>query len=109
MYDLNLALDHLMTRLNAGIPTATIETRKSYQAVPAQASEMLVSAVEFAVVAAANLGKLRKIRLDNGFSTIGEGFSGLMSNISPSYAYLSADLQFDNELVGMLRACPVEP
>jgi CheY-like chemotaxis protein len=102
MYDLNLALDQLMSRLNVDLPTTTIETRKSYRAVPAQAFEMMVSAVESVLFAAANVAPLRKIRMDNGFSTIGDGFSGLMSSGSPSYAYLAADLQYESELSGTL-------
>jgi CheY-like chemotaxis protein len=102
MYDLNLALDHLMTRLNTTFPSLTIETRKSYRAVPAQDFEMLAFAVEDLVVSAAQLARAKKVRLENGFSAIGEGFSGLMSDASASYAYIAADLQFEEDLSGPL-------
>jgi CheY-like chemotaxis protein len=102
MYDLNLALDHLMSQLHTSFPNLTIETRKSYRAVPAQDFEMLASAVEAVIVSAVRLSKAKKLRLENGFSTIGEGFSGLMSHASASYAYVAVDLQFEDELSGPL-------
>lgn len=98
MYDLNQAIDHLAARLHTTCPGLTIETRKSYRSVPAEDCESLASAVETVVVSAAQLACARKVRLENGFSPLGEGFSGLMSNASASYAYFSADLQFEEEL-----------
>ena len=102
MYDLNLALDQLMSQLDQSLPGVTLEVRKTYRAVPAQAFEMLTAGVEAVFVAAAECSRLKKIRLENGFSSIGEGFSGLMSNSSASYAYLAAELQFIRELDGAL-------
>lgn len=102
MFDLNLALDHLMTRLHTIFPGLTIETRKSYRSVPAQGFEMLAATVVDVVASAAQLATVRKIRLENGFSTIGEGFSGLMSDASASYAYIAADIQFEEALSGPL-------
>jgi CheY-like chemotaxis protein len=98
MYDLNLALDQLMSRLSSSFPSTTVESRKSYRAVPAQDFEMLASAVESVLIDAAQQAPVTKIRLENGFSAIGEGFSGLMSNAAASYAYVAAEIQFGQEL-----------
>jgi CheY-like chemotaxis protein len=63
---------------------------------------MLASAAEDVIVSAAKLASAKKVRLENGFSTIGEGFSGLMSDAAASYAYIAADLQFEDDLSGPL-------
>jgi CheY-like chemotaxis protein len=102
MHDLNQTLDQLMHRLSTRVPGASIETRKSYRDVPAQAFDPLVDAIEGVLTAASEKGRVRKIRLENGFSTIGEGFSGLMSSGAASFSYIAADVQFSHELSGEL-------
>ena len=76
MYDLNHALDQLMSRLDQALPGVTLETRKTYRAVPAQAFEMLTTAVEAVFVAAAEQSKLKRVRLEDGFSSIGKASAG---------------------------------
>jgi CheY-like chemotaxis protein len=102
MHDLNQTLDQLMNRLSTKVPGATIETRKSYRDVPAQAFDPLVDAIESVLLCVSDKGHVRKIRFENGFSTIGEGFSGLMSSGAASFSYIAADIQFFHELAGDL-------
>jgi CheY-like chemotaxis protein len=98
MYDLNLAVDQLRVRLNARFPNVGTETRKSQGAVGAEAIEMLSSVFETVLTSLAEQAPVRRIRLEDGFSTLGEGFSGWMSTTSASFAYLQADIQFESEL-----------
>lgn len=102
MHDLNHTLDQLMSRLSTKVPEASIETRKSYRDVPAQAFDPLVDAIESVLLGVVRKGNLRRIRLENGFSTIGEGFSGLMSSGAASFSYIAADVQYLHELKGEL-------
>jgi CheY-like chemotaxis protein len=103
MIDLNHTVDQLAGRLATLFPTMLIETRKSNGSVPAQGIEMMASAIESVVNAVGEEHWIERCRLENGFATIGEGFSGLTSHVSASYSYIAVELRFAGELTSNLQ------
>lgn len=102
MYDLNLAVDQLQRKLNSRFPNVGTETRKSQGTVPADAIEMITSAVERVLISLAEVSRVRRVRLEDGFSAIGEGVSAAKGSSAASFAYLQADIQFQEEISGAL-------
>ena len=102
MYDLNLAVDQLQRKLNSRFPSIGTETRKSQGTVPADAIEMITSAIEAVLVSLAESAPVCRVRLEDGFSAVKEGFSAVTGSAAASFAYVQADIQFETEIAGSL-------